>query len=387
VLVITKGDGAIAIGGGTIDVLGYGPGGRPAESPEAALAELAPDHPYARVGKEAVEEALRFFLGLCQEEGLPYTGSLGRTQWIPTAIGTLKPSCLAPRTMGAESLEAAAGVLVVGFHGLKDYNPELIVRGLERVPGHARRYRVAMLDAGLSATGRDVTALDLARGLDQEPRRRALGEALRKEVQPGEVVLLPPVLGSRPSYQVLDEMEKAVGCRIVETVGLPPAVTGLRLLTLLLGHLRKRRVRIIEQATVARAEVEGGACRAVITYNGDRERTYPARSVILATGGFYGGGMEASVGSARESIFGLPIRAPKGQEEWGQARLFGGGPQPFARLGLEVDAELRPVGEDGRPVLENVRAVGRNLAGYDDGFEKSGNGVAVVTGHRAGILA
>jgi len=33
-----------------------------------------------------------------------------------------------------------------------------------------------------------------------------------------------------------------------------------------------------------------------------------------------------------------------------------------------------------------VYAVGRTLSGFDDAFEKSGNGVAVVTGYRAGTL-
>ena len=49
VMLVTKGVGAIAIGGGSIDVLGYDAQGVPVRDPVAAMDGLAADHPFANL--------------------------------------------------------------------------------------------------------------------------------------------------------------------------------------------------------------------------------------------------------------------------------------------------------------------------------------------------
>ena len=60
--------------------------------------------------------------------------------------------------------------------------------------------------------------------------------------------------------------------------------------------------------------------------------------------------------------------------------------QPMARAGLAVDDELRPLGEGGEPVHENVRVAGASLAGAEPWKEKSGDGISLASGHRAAEL-
>lgn len=59
----------------------------------------------------------------------------------------------------------------------------------------------------------------------------------------------------------------------------------------------------------------------------------------------------------------------------------------FGRAGIRINGQLRPLGPNGQVVLENVYLAGKMLAGYDYCLEKSGNGVAVVSGYQAAILA
>src|SRR5512134_2068287 len=76
-LVLAKGQGATHWTSGTIDVWGAGH----ADAPLAALRELGaerPEHPYARVGIEAVEQALGRFRALMESARYPYVGSLER---------------------------------------------------------------------------------------------------------------------------------------------------------------------------------------------------------------------------------------------------------------------------------------------------------------------
>ncbi|WP_094603764.1 Anaerobic glycerol-3-phosphate dehydrogenase subunit B [Sporomusa silvacetica DSM 10669] len=384
VTLMTSGAGTLAIGGGTIDLLGYLENNTLVTTPRAGLRQLPPEHPYSKVGSQVVEEAVQFFLTMCQEEGFRYTGGLDHVQWLPTAIGSVKPSCLVPLTMDSTPIQAASHVVVVGFTRLKDYFPELISKGLGNIPGFQKEYEEVMIDPGFTG-GRDVTTLDIARWLDTIQGQQACREQLAKQVKPGSAVIIPPVLGSRPSYVVRDALERMLACKFVEVVIMPTAVVGLRLRAMLLQRAKRLGVTIMEQAHVAYTVQEGKQVTAVVTGNIDRERSYPAKAVILATGGFFGGGIIAEHDSISEPIFNLPVTAPTEREEWGTRQLFANAAQPFAKIGIQVDDGLRPVNADGQVLLENVYIAGRNLAGYDHCLEKSGNGVALVSGYKAGL--
>lgn len=386
VLLAAKGAGAVTIGGGTIDILGYGADGRPVTDPAAAIAALPDSHPYGKLGLPAVRAATDWFLALAEAAGYPYCGSLAANRWLPTAAGTLKPACLVPRTMDVAGASATDPIVILGFAGLKDYRPEMIASGLTRRPGYAKHYNIITIDGGFTG-GLDAAALDVARWLDSEAGREDCAAQMKKRLPPGRFVLMPPVLGTQPGYAVWESLEAASGCRLVEIAGTPPAVTGLRLRALLLTHLRRRGVAILEHAEVVRAETLAGRCLAVVTGQSDRERRYRARSFVFATGGFLGGGLESSAGAARESVFKLPLAVPADPQAWSEPRLLAPGPQPFARFGVETDRELRPVDAAGRVILENVRFAGAILAGCDYSYEKAGNGVAVVSGWQAGVAA
>ena len=386
VLIVTKGVGAIAIGGGSIDMLGYDQAGAPVRNPREAMAALGPDHPYSILGQQKVEQAIQEFLSLCKAEGYPYMGNLQQNQWIPTALGRVKPTCLTPLTMNAASLKAATEVTVVEFEGLKDYCGKVIIDGLAKCPGYQKKYSVVSVRTNIN-DGRDLTALDVARWMDSDSGQAACFAQLVRCVAPNSVILLPPVLGTKPDYSLLRNMEQATQCKVIETVGLPPAVTGYRLRRLLVNCLSKLNVKLIEQANVLRATVENGRCSGIVTGNLDRERTYRADSFILATGGFFGGGLQAGAGQASEAVFGLPVPAPTDIGAWSNENLFFSGSQPFAQFGVQVDARLRPVDATGKLLLENVFIAGKTLAGYDYCSEKSGNGVALATAYQAGCEA
>ena len=383
VTVITQGVGAIAIAGGMIDLLGYGPDGRPVRSFNEGLAELAPDHPYVLVGQKYVEAAVQKFLSLCEAAGYPYTGGLQANHWVPTALGTLKPSGLIPLSMDAAGLKTAEAAFVVGFEGLKDYCAQVIAEGLVKYPGYPKNYGLLSLKTGFEG-GRDISALDIARWLESEEGLESFIAQLSRKAAPHGILLLPPILGTRPEYGLFRKIEQATKCRVVETVGLPPAVTGFRLRKLLLGCLKKLNVRIIEQAGVVRANTAHGRCHEITTGNLDRERSYQAKSYILATGGFFGGGLRADAGQVTEAVFNLPVAVPAQMRDWSHEQLLFTPGQPFAKFGVKVDAAMRPIDKAGQVLLENVYVAGNTLAGYDYCYEKSGNGVALATAYKAG---
>ena len=383
VTLLSKGVGTLAFGGGMIDVLGYA-GGRPVRNPMEGLAMLPPDHPYVMAGSARVAGGLDFLRTVCAEHGYPLAGSLAANMLVPTVAGTLKPSCLVPRSMAAADMTASDVITLVVFPGLKEYYPSLVLKGLQDLSlCQNKQFRTVMVESRLEK-GRDMTSLDLAWHLDGETGRAELLERLKRVVPPGGYLLMPPVLGTEPVYDAWEMLEREIGCRIVEMAAPPPAVSGNRLRRLLLRALKNKGVTIVEQAHVRRAICSNGRCVAVATRHYGREMLYEADRFIIATGGFLGGGLTATPQGYGESIFGFPVSVP------GSAAAPGGGllgPHGIFRAGLAVDALLRPLGTDGTIVYDNVHAAGSILAGYDYSVEKSGNGVAAVTGWLAARAA
>lgn len=384
VTVLSLGAGTLSIASGNVDILGYDKEGKAVSSPKAGLAGVAADHPYSKIGEQSLEDAVNFFLELTKSEGYEYKGSLDKQQWIPTAAGTLKPTCLVPMSMDTAALKNAKKAYIIGFEKLKDFYPHLVAKNLRNMPGYDQEYEIVNVDAKLPE-GRDVTNLDIARWLDTAEGRKAFIAQLRSTIKPGSVAVIAPVLGTQPSHEVRSELEKALNCTFLESVVVPPGITGHRLRLMMLNYAKKLGVKIVEHAVVTRGIVENGKCTAVVTEAIDRERTYKAKSFILASGGFYGGGLLAEPGQALEPVFNLPIAAPASQEDWSHFQLFSNEAQPFEKIGIAVDASMRPVNAEGKVLLDNVFIAGRNLCGYDFCFEKSGNGVAMASGYKAAM--
>jgi glycerol-3-phosphate dehydrogenase subunit B len=194
------------------------------------------------------------------------------------------------------------------------------------------------------------------------------------------------VLGLDDPHVVWEDLERRLERPVFEIPALPPSVPGIRVYRALKEALRRAGGRIVLNAVVAGAERTNGQVTAVRARVAARERTYAARWVVLASGGMGSGGVAVdSRWNVRETILGLPLAnvpAP------GEARFAPGyfDPQPLARVGVASDESLRPVDGEGRRAADNVLVVGASLAGAEPWREKSGDGVSLATGHRAGEL-
>ena len=389
-LLVTKGSGVLAIGGGTIDVLGYRSDGTPLTSPFDGFDSLSPRHPYAIVGAETVKKALSCFLEFCDEGGCPYLCNNEQNTRVVTALGTTKPSYLVPHTMSMHGVAEAANIFIAGVEGLKDFSPALAAQGLATRKGYIGKNIVPVILPSPFPLQRDLSTLDLARYLDTPEGILWLSKSLNKYIVRGVpgAVFVPAILGTAANNDVHNAIKDRTGHIVNEISSLPPAVTGLRLHALLLRLLKKYDVDLIEQSTITGAVVENGRCAALITTNNGQERRYEARSFIIATGGVLDEGFAIEPERAWEPIFNIDLPLNPSSPEWSlpeaypACRQTPGTPRPshgFALLGPDVDAKLRPLGKDGNPLCGNVFFIGKTLGGYDHAAEKSGNGVALST--------
>jgi glycerol-3-phosphate dehydrogenase subunit B len=108
-----------------------------------------------------------------------------------------------------------------------------------------------------------------------------------------------------------------------------------------------------------------------------RTRAFPADAVVLATGGLATGGIELRRDGLHEPVLGLPLAEDPGDVRYDEGAFH---EQPIDRVGVRVDARMRPVGPDDAVVHPNVHAVGALLRGAVPWRELSGNGLALASG-------
>jgi glycerol-3-phosphate dehydrogenase subunit B len=188
VLVIGRGMGSLTLFGNTIDVLGEIPPGTEMKTGFADWVAAHPDHPYARMGWSEISEALGAFRELFPP---PYTFDSigGGNSLVPTGAGTMRPTYLLPITMTAGAGMSAADTLIIGLRGFKDFQGDTVSLHLQ-----CRGVNLSLPRYGLEG----LTALALARLMDEAPFRESLGEAIRSQMAGEKRIGLPAAVSKRP---------------------------------------------------------------------------------------------------------------------------------------------------------------------------------------------
>ncbi len=395
VLVVAKGMGIITIFTGTIDVFGYWPidEAKPLSSPLAGIQKLVrkdPDHPYTKVGIDAIKKGTETFMDVVEKGGVQYSGEITRNILIPTAVGTVKPTCLVSSSMAGGDMNSERNVLICGFNGLKDFYPAYMAHNIStyEVEGLTLprfRARTLTVDVGNRTSG--LNCLTLAGRLEDQRLLREMTEEVYAHLRTGERIAFPAVLGIRNSRDIHKRVEQACGVPVFETPTLPPSVPGYRLYKALEDGLRAMGVHMLIGYDVYNPKTFGRRIGEVTIAMGKSEKRVSARAFVLATGGLVGKGITGSYDSLKETIFDLPVAAPKRRTDWFRKKLFDPAGHPINRAGIAVDDHLRPIGKKGEPVYDNLLACGTQLFGFDALREKSGGGVAVSSGYKAGVEA
>ena len=392
VRIISKGMGAQYWNTGCVDVLGFYPidSDEPVESPAESLRRLTqgqPRHPYALAtesgGQKILDEVLRALQDLSVQVGYPLRGSIERNWLLPSAMGTFRPTCLAPETMVAGDLRRLEPMLLVGFTQFHDFYPELIADNLsaQGVPA-----RGVTLDLPILNDLRFVTGRTLAGLFDQPDFRSTVAHEVHANLSP-EVkrVGFPAVWSLDHPLQVKQELEDLLGVPVFEIPTLPPSIPGIRLSKLLVRAIEIAGGKVYDGMQVVDIEAHGSRLSAMISEAAARRKQNRASTFILATGGLLGGGFKAAYdGHVREVVADLPVSAPEGRDNWLERQFFCPTGHPIFRAGLVVNSGFQPVDPSGKVVYENLFAVGGALSEADLLRERSLDGVGLVTGYLVG---
>lgn len=386
VMLVAKGMGALGLSSGCIDLWGYGLDDQEqvCKNPLAEvfrLQERNPKHPYNKA-LDVLKESLSFFKKLCEENNFPYLAN-GEGNWLlPTALGTLRPTYLAPASMAIKDIFNIKRFLIVGFQELKDFYPNVIATNLKN---SGQLNPDCLFDTALISTGSlELNPNNLANRLEKPDVINNITAQLRPHLLPDTVILFPPVLGDHWNSTVAKELANSLGCSVYEVANIPPALPGQRLQQMLLHHIKRQGVEVVLGCTVTGAQVENKRCTEITATGSGKQITIVADSVILATGSFLGGGLESKPGEIWEGIFNLPVETCTGK--WSTREFLSLEGQPFSKFGIRVNDCLQPLDEQMQVLIDNLMVVGANLSNCNYSIEKCGNGVALATGYKAGKL-
>ena len=410
VALVSAGPGSTALSGGTLDVAAASPlrrGGLPLADaadgrPLAPLRRLLvahgnAAHPYAALlrGRSAaleVEEARAALDAWLAPSGLRVVGSVDETRWLADVRGAVRAADLAQSGSGEGDLASAEEIALVDVPGLAgfDARPALRMLAAELASiGLSRTLRLATLELPAGLAEHAAAPARLARRLEDPAAQAALVPAAARLGAPRRLLLFPPVLGLERVDRVLAWAADATGCRVAELVGAPPlALAGYRLDRALSAALARAGVEEFA-GRVASIEEDAGRAAAVRAEGGER---LALDALVLATGRFVGGGLLERDGRLAEALLELPLYDLAGRRVDGVrprrlVRRDYEGEQPLFAAGVRTDAQLRPLAADSKPRLTNAFVAGDLLGGFDPARDRTGLGVALLSGRRAGIEA
>jgi len=371
---------------GLVDVLGYTPDGEgPLVDPFDAIADLPEGHPYERAGTDAVHAGLDLFDRITDYEG----GHTAKNALLPTHGGAVKPTARYPTGAAAGIASDTRDVLLVGFERLVDFDAPLAADHLAAA-GPPFRARGVTVEFPIELSA-DPKVTRFAHLLDRdEPTdrgrgvRQALADRVTDHLDDEERVGFPAVLGDDHPEAIRTDLEAELGVDVFEVPMGPPSLPGIRLEDRLYDAMDEAGVKITTGNPVVDFDGNGSIETVYADRNGSRI-PYAAEQFVLATGGLVGKGIDSDREGVEEPVFDCHVPHPADRYDWFDEAAFGD--HPFARFGVDPDTELRPRDAAGDVQFDNLRAAGSVLGGYDFAAEKSGSGVSLATGHRAGHLA
>ncbi|WP_435364111.1 glycerol-3-phosphate dehydrogenase subunit GlpB [Haloarchaeobius sp. DYHT-AS-18] len=370
---------------GLADCLGYvGPDGDLLADPFSAIDDLPENHPYRITGEEAIREGFALFDEVTGDAYAEAAGEDDRNVLVPTTQGTVKPTFRYPKSMEAGLAGDGRATLLVSFESDPDFDAPLAANQLdETVPGD-----VTGVELSFPVDLRDdVKPTRIAKLLQEDGGVRGdLARAVEPHLADAEAerVGFPAVLGEKPG-PVIDSLSRALGVPVFEVPTGPPSLPGMRLRDRMRSALLDAGVAVTTGCPMVDFEAEDGSIDVLeMDRNGATIPHYPDQ-VVLATGGLVGGGIDTDRESVREPLFDLHVPHPEDRYDWSAEAAFGD--HAFARFGVRIDDDGRPLDESGTAAYENLRAAGSVVGGADFATELSGSGISLATGWLAGTRA
>ncbi len=344
------------------------------------LKELHPRHPLSRISENDIRDAFGQVTDFLNECGIHYSSPGGKNLQALTPAGTVKPTLCLPETMlpGVNAFQNKKSAVIVDFKGLKGFSGKQVVANLKnRWPG-LTTCRIEFPDARPG----ELYPEPMARALETPYNREKLATRLVEAAGECNYVGLPAILGIHKPDKVRRELERLTGLTIFEIPTMPPAVPGIRLREMFQQIFPQRGLTLIPQQKVKKLILHKTRATLELTDNLGPVNI-ETKCVLLATGRFLSGGLQAGFHGVRESLLDLPVAQPESRSNWYKKRYTDRKGHPINQAGIEVDSSFRPLNDQKKVFSKNLFAAGSLLAHQDWIRGRCGAGIALGTAFKA----
>lgn len=387
--------------GGAVDIMGVVPGESPmiCESYKEGikvLIEKYPDHIYGKC-KDELDDGISTLVSLASEGGYGLQGFDGKNVWVPNILGTFAINAYVPEMMEDSVLVPGKEekVLVVGIKGNVAFNSAAAAISYQKyqkkIGGCAAYYSTEIALEGWGDR-RKVSDGELADYLDTDAGKDELVSAVKTFCMNNryrfDKILFPPALGYIKYGSVLKAIREECGCAAGEVQTLGNSVVGYRFTRAVYRGLSKKGAVMLRGTTVDEigADEDGTWAKCTIglhdqLHPGQKEVFY-APAMVLATGGFVGGGVKARKTEVWVELLNQKIGTVPADDLDRNAVSKSG--QDFIRYGVRVNGDMS-VAKEG--YAGRIFACGNVLADHNFASERSAVGIAAASAYLAGKKA
>jgi len=377
-VVIAGGTSGCRYMSGLLDFLDICPG--MTDDPVSDFSLLALDHPLKKIHTDEIRASIHSMMTFLSENGLKYENSNNKNSLVMTSAGSIRTTYAYPYSMkaGVDALKNGWPVLIVEFEGMKGFSAAQIAQGISDYCSAI----TVKIRFPVTVQGSELYIEASALSLDLPENRVRLAKALIPHIKDVKAVGLPPILGIYNTDRIIDDLGALLGIPVFEIPGMPPSVPGLRLEETMIKGLERLGVSFFSQNMISEIGYRDGFFETAIDQNLGI-KYIRSKGLVLSTGRFLSRGLIAGRTRIYEPLLGLHVKQPHGRDSWHSRMYFTPNGHPFNRSGIETDEYMRPVGRNGRPVMENLYVTGAILSGQDWKREKCGAALSFASSARA----
>ena len=376
VAIVASGQSTLMFNGGSMELLGS-IDGKTVTAPIEAIATLPNDHPYSKIGADRIASLADRAKQLLLDTGINMEGNAAANHWRITPMGVAKPAWLTLNDhLRIDDLSQlpAKRLALMCIRGYFDQPNAMLAQGLRDLGFEVDLIEFTTDDiTALRRSPSEMRATSLAKHLVSNNALQRLADQINTLATEADIVLLPSVLGQNDDFEVqtLSSMVKKP-LRLIAT--LPPAVTGMRMITQLRHYFRMLGGNYLMGDSAVSGTFDGDRLTAISTAK-LADMPLRADQFVLASGSFISRGLVADFERVYEPVLGVDVDADSDPDRWTTFGVLQ--PQAYSRFGVATDDQLRCL-KQGKTIT-NLHAIGSILSGHDAIKMGDGTGVSMLS--------
>jgi glycerol-3-phosphate dehydrogenase subunit B len=375
--IVSAGQNAMHFSSGGFGLYSRNADGSLVEDPFEAIAKLPAEHPYSKIGLSKVREYDKEMTSFLSDCGIQVQGDDMHNSYMITPVGNIKACKMAlsdVTLLSTPDEKIGNKALIVNLLGYLDFNTLFIADSLEQRGTQCRIEAISLTEIEqIRRNPSEMRSVNIARVMDREDIWKKFVLSVRALIKDEDVIILPAVFALK-DMDVVEEIRKEIGTKVVFIGTMPPSVPGIRTQMQLKKAFESEGGTFLMGDQVISARIEEDK---VISLTTENMGSCPveADNFVLASGSFFSKGLTATPEKIFEPLFGLDVDYQDGRGNWYDPDFFKA--QKYLGFGVKTDHDFRAV-KDGK-TFDNLFAIGSILGGVNSLQEGSGSGVAALT--------